>query len=204
MAVARNRRTPRDILERLATGTDLAIRSAVLHNAGLTQEAAARITRAALGGGSEDERVQIARTSKDAAVLSSLVEDASDAVRAALCRNPAASMPVLRDVLDRASLELRTSLAAGPKTRPEVLGLLVLDPEAGVRIALASCPHKVVDVYDRLSHDESVVVRQALARRVGMGAAALGPTGKKILARLANDSIPSVKEEAERALAGRR
>lgn len=214
LALARNSRTPADLVERLSFDPDQYVRlEATIRMAAPgsrdfgTQE---RVLRSRAGDPVEVVRMVVADSPAcPSEVLEALADDHEPDVRAAVAANPNTPPDVRVRLADDPDAEApphflaymasngsrmeRLDIARNPATPPEAQSRLIDDPDPDVRSALAANPATRPEILARLADDPDVGTRWQVAQNMS--------TPPEALTALATDSGDYDSGDVRRAVA---
>jgi hypothetical protein len=185
LALAADRRSPAEVVTRLANDDDVNVRRGVAQN---TATPGAVLARLASEDDADVRRRLAQNTATPANVLVRLAGDDDADVRCSVARNAATPVKVLARLADDDDADVRDAVAQNAATPVEVLARLAGDADADVRGGVAQNAATPLDLLARLALDDDTGVRHQVALHAATPADVLAR-----LVRLVGDNNPAVR-----------
>ena len=181
---------PVDILTKLAEDRSLEVRCGVAENPNTPVDILRKLTK------DEDwlVRIGVAKNPRTPVeVLKNLAEDRSLEVKYEVIKNPRTPVEVLKKLAEDRSWGIRNELARNQNTPVEILSKLAEDEDWRVRARVAKNPITPVEVLKKLADDGDGAVRCGVAENPR--------TPVEVLRKLAEDKVWVVRESARKSIA---
>ncbi|MBF0370969.1 MAG: hypothetical protein HQL52_16085 [Magnetococcales bacterium] len=165
--MARNHRTPPDMLEKLSKVRDAALRQEVALNSATPRKLLAILARdqvATVRSAAHSAWIRIANNQHtDPRELTQLAGVRSEEIRSAVAGNTATPEEILAKLAVDHAPKVRQVVASNPKTPLTCLKKMIQDPLTDVRRAVAKSPNLPEPILEALCQDKAATVRATLA-----------------------------------------
>ena len=183
--VARNPKTPPEVLQELEKDKDPEVRRAVANNPNTPPNVLQKLAN----GKNLDIRIAVVNNPKTPPeVLQEYAKERYPEYRKAVANNPNTPPKVLQELVNDEDQYVRRELARNPKTPPEVLQELANDEDLHVCIAVAKNSNTPPDVLQELAKDKRSSIRWGVANNPN--------TPPAVLMELTIDRHPNIRSAA--------